>query len=697
MNKEETPQAGLETNTEDGLVDSPNAETEKTSFLMASDLNENKLNSDQPLTRNTDISLHNRDSAQDSINNNENCNLMCGQLSCRKSCEDDRTVVESLASAPLPAKDSSATKGKRVAGRRSNKNKKAQNGKSTGLLASDDISVSEDSKCADSAHDMTTLDSLLSPEHKNRKQLRDSLFSLIREGLEQTDGRMLPACLHQIAETYFQEEDYEKAMQFIQLERVYHEQLLANLSAIQEQWETKWKTTKSASVSSPQNLDKGLSSQELEMLSNICGSHQNPQASKWQFSISEKFESLQQIKGSDRCDVDDLSGEHPDREIGSGTKTSAGRKPGVAEMTEHSLPDVSTAGNLTRVADHQAVPGMSHMEEEQQFITCGTTLESTIQSLGTGGRAKPDSSFPSGDAGKNNNLLQPEATPLDNNVSEIEALSQDRTEEPAGNPMVDKLITTSADHSDCALDTQDDGTGGSSSLECTSPIQSVHNVSSSEQHYSAAGDGDTKRIINTESQVVEPGLCPKDSASPKCLEELNKSQRQATVEFIASLLNGDLKDSENFLAHLDFQEETLSEEEMSPSPGESVLGDNLLSLDELAKRIEIEEASPASGLVSILKKRNTSDGENHKPAKRKVRFLETEDILDQEEMGGGSCILLIALCLATVFLSVGGTALYCTFGDVESSVCKDFTANMDFYYTQALQGVEELKHWLFVT
>lgn len=28
----------------------------------------------------------------------------------------------------------------------------------------------------------------------------------------------------------------EKAMKFIQLERLYHEQLLANLSAIQEQW-----------------------------------------------------------------------------------------------------------------------------------------------------------------------------------------------------------------------------------------------------------------------------------------------------------------------------------------------------------------------------------------------------------------------------------------------------------------------------
>lgn len=693
MNTEEIPQTGLQTNTEDGSLVCPNAETEKTSFEMASDLNENNLNTEQPLTRSADISLHNRD-AQDSINNNENCNLMCGQLSCKRSCEEDGTVVESLASAPLSAKDSAITKGKRVPGRRSNRNKKSQNGKSTGLLASADICVSEDSKCKDSVHDMATLDSHVIPEHKKRKQLRDSLFSLIREGFEQNDGRMLPTCLHQIAETYFQEEDYEKAMQFIQLERVYHEQLLANLSAIQEQWETKWKTTKSASLPPPQNFEKGLSRQELEMLSNMCGSHQDPYASVWQLTTSEKILNLHQLKGSDGCDVDSLSGECPARESGPGIKTSGGRKPGVAEMTEHSLPDVSTAGNLTRVAERQAVPGESHTEE-QQFISCGSTFESPTQSTGTGGRANPDSSFPSGGAGMNNNLLQPEATPHGNDVSEIDSLSKDRSEEQAGNPMVDKLITASAVHSHCAVETQDDSTGGNSSLECMSFIQTVHTVSSSEEYNSAVGDG--ARIVHTESQAGETGLCPKGSDHQKCLEELNKSQRQATVEFIASLLNGDLKDSENFLAHLDFQEETYSEEEMSPSPGESVLGDNLLSLDELAKRIEIEEVNPAAGLVSILKKRNESDGENLKQTKRKVRFLETEDVLDQEEIGGGSCILLIALCLATVFLSIGGTALYCTFADVESSVCKDFTANMDFYYTQAVQGVEELKHWLFIT
>lgn len=68
-----------------------------------------------------------------------------------------------------------------------------------------------------------------------------------------------------------------------------------------------------------------------------------------------------------------------------------------------------------------------------------------------------------------------------------------------------------------------------------------------------------------------------------------------------------------------------------------------------------------------------------------------------DEVGGGSCILLILLCIATVFLSVGGTALYCSFGDMESPVCTDFAANVDFYYTKLLQGMAELKHWIYLS
>uniref|UniRef100_A0A8C3AIS8 Consortin C-terminal domain-containing protein n=1 Tax=Cyclopterus lumpus TaxID=8103 RepID=A0A8C3AIS8_CYCLU len=50
-----------------------------------------------------------------------------------------------------------------------------------------------------------------------------------------------------------------------------------------------------------------------------------------------------------------------------------------------------------------------------------------------------------------------------------------------------------------------------------------------------------------------------------------------------------------------------------------------------------------------------------------------------DEMGGDSCLILLLLCLVTVVISIGGTALYCTLVDTYSNICTDFTHNVDFY------------------
>ncbi|KAL6477236.1 hypothetical protein MHYP_G00130710 [Metynnis hypsauchen] len=124
------------------------------------------------------------------------------------------------------------------------------------------------------------------------------------------------------------------------------------------------------------------------------------------------------------------------------------------------------------------------------------------------------------------------------------------------------------------------------------------------------------------------------------------------------------------------------------------------TLDDLAKRIQVKEITPAAGLVSILKRRASLEGTSSttptpKPgSKRKVRFRVPDDALDHDDVGGDSWLLLLLLCLATVVISVGGTALYCTFGDAQSSVCTDFSHNMDFYVGQVQRGVDELRHWL---
>ncbi|KAG7483299.1 consortin [Solea senegalensis] len=127
------------------------------------------------------------------------------------------------------------------------------------------------------------------------------------------------------------------------------------------------------------------------------------------------------------------------------------------------------------------------------------------------------------------------------------------------------------------------------------------------------------------------------------------------------------------------------------------------SLDDMAKLITVEDMSPASGLVSILKKRSvrvhtvtlssSSEPQQEKStAKRRVRFKVPED--DDQEVGSSdSCLLLFLLCLVTVVISVGGTALYCALGDAHSSVCQDFSRNADFYIGQIQRGMAHIQQW----
>eukprot|EP00079_Xenopus_tropicalis_P025738 XP_012819198.1 PREDICTED: consortin [Xenopus tropicalis] len=696
-------------NTEEGSLED-HLQTHAEENLMVQDEvcypdeNENKVDSgkDETFTRKEEITPQRRDT-QDSLNNNENCNPMCGQLSCKKGCDDGiHTTGESLSTAALTSIEASGTRGKRINNRRINRAKKNCNSKSTGF-SSADAEISQESKSAEPSYELDTPNPI--PEESRDTYLRNEMFSIIREKFEWTeDVNMLPMCIHQIAETYFQEEDYEKAMQFIQLERIYHQQLLANLSAIQEQWEAKWKKTECAALPSSENSEKGLNSTELEKLSKLCKSHEEPKVSKNKLSPSEKSSRIQSlIQLMDLKETRDIEEPifHSDRESRPGNTPSKGRAPAVTTMTENSPSSVRAADDISIEASREALPSQGHMEE-QQLCSRRVTTEAHTQSTGTVGRANP-SIFSVGDAGKNNNLLQPEAIPLCKDVLGLETVSGEPEEEHLGKH---ELISTSAAPADCISVTHDDLSGMRSPLECNKTVQPEQVTNHTEEFCTAKDDEDlsVKKNNPVDSDSTKEALeSPEYIVYQECSPESEReAQRRATVEFIASFLNGDLRDSESFLAQLDFQEEALSEEEMSPSPGESILGENFISLDELAKRIEVEEVNPAAGLISILKKRSETEGKNsaqlpQKQTKRKVRFQETEDALDQEEIGGGSCILLVLLCIATVFLSIGGTALYCTFGDMESSVCKDFTANMDSYYTQLLQGIEELKHWLYVT
>lgn len=69
-------------------------------------------------------------------------------------------------------------------------------------------------------------------------------------------------------------------------------------------------------------------------------------------------------------------------------------------------------------------------------------------------------------------------------------------------------------------------------------------------------------------------------------------------------------------------------------------------------------------------------------------------VLLVDEVGGDSCLILLLLCLVTMVISVGGTALYCTLVGKYSNICTDFSHNVDFYVSNVRGFFEGLGHWL---
>ncbi|KAI5101945.1 dimethyladenosine transferase 2, mitochondrial precursor [Silurus meridionalis] len=162
----------------------------------------------------------------------------------------------------------------------------------------------------------------------------------------------------------------------------------------------------------------------------------------------------------------------------------------------------------------------------------------------------------------------------------------------------------------------------------------------------------------------------------ECYTELDKGAEKQEVE--------QEEEVEEAVEALDFEEDLQRPEDAL--------------LDDLAKRIQVEEITPASGLVSILKRRVCDEGEDktstNKPlTKRRVRFHVPDEGLENDEVGGDSWLLLLLLCLVTVVISVGGTALYCAFGDAQSSVCTDFSHNIDFYLGKVQRSVDDITHF----
>lgn len=708
----------LQIDSKDSLPADYRVESLASHLGSSADENENRLDNDgNEVLTSTSIAMGRQDKGeQDSINNNENMD----SGDCTPSCKESETERRSVNVHMDPQLEEKPITEKQPGGKRSPRSKRSSSKKSKGVPTVGTTAIKEENTLitdTDSVHAEGAVEAIENLHQKEQKQTLQSLFCLLREEIEQMDSKILPLCLHQIAETYFQEEQYEKAMKFIQLERLYHEQLLANLSSIQEQWERKWKTAVPSPVTTLKNSAKELSGEELEKLTRVCSSHQQPQASKNKLVAAENTcESgcLLQLMASKNLKEREAAA------FKSGTETC----PGVGPKKEDKQLSTSSPGEnkterQTEAASLWVAAGKDHMEE--QHCSAESTLEPHTQSTGTVGRPSSGCLL-SGDAGKDNSLQLRERQ-LSKDAEEIEGTAGEPGVKLPLEPMVDALVLTDADYMPTDLVPTDKDVQADRNL-----LSSKHAAGSSEIASGQLGNSDLKQQqkqpddddeessrdrtasnvcsgcnqVSENESTAHSRVCKEIQRTAGQEEKVNNEEQE---DLFLRFLNGNIIDIEESFANLANQEDfdtvpDISPEQASYNSLEALsLDDSFSSLDELARRIEIAEIAPAEGLVSILKKRDDREGKTiaqvqQRQTKRRVRFQEMEDTLDQDEVAGGSCILLVLLCIATVFLSIGGTALYCTFGDMESPVCTDFAANMDFYYTQILQRMEELKRWI---
>ncbi|NXE78463.1 CNST protein, partial [Cochlearius cochlearius] len=716
MDDRKFPPNDLRIDTKNNLPADHRAESLASHLVSSADENENQLDNDgNEVLSNSSIAMGRQDKGeQDSINNNENMD----SGDCTPSCKESETDRRSVNVHMDPQLEEKPITEKQPGGKRSPRSKRSSSKKSKGVPTVGTTAIKEENTVITDTHSVHAEGAVEANEnfHQKEQNQMQSLFSLLREEVEQMDSKILPLCLHQIAESYFQEEEYEKAMKFIQLERLYHEQLLANLSSVQEQWERKWKTAVPSPVTTLRNSATELSDEELEKLTRVCSSHQQKYYHILQLVAAENtWESscLLQLMESKNLKEKEAAA------FKSGTETCPGVRPKKEDKPlSTSSPGENKTERQTEAASLWVAAGKDHMEE--QHCSAESTLEPHTQSTGTVGR--PSSGcLSSGNASKDNSLQLRERQ-LSKDAEKIEGTAGEPGVKLPLEPMVDALVLTDADDMPTDLVPTDKDVQADRNL-----LRSKHAAGSSEIASGQLGNSDLKQQqeqpdddekssrdrtasnvcsgcnkVSEHEHTAHSQVCKEIQRTAGQEEKVNNEEQE---DLLLRFLTGNIIDTEESFANLANQEDfdtvpDISPERASYNSLEALsLDDSFSSLDELARRIEIAEIAPAEGLVSILKKRDDGEGKTiaqaqQRQTKRRVRFQEMEDTLDQDEVAGGSCILLILLCIATVFLSIGGTALYCTFGDTESPVCTDFATNMDFYYTQILQRVEELKHWI---
>lgn len=554
----------------------------------------------------------------------------------------------------------------------------------------------------------------------DKEELLQALLNCIQKATELNDCSTLPYLLHQTAEIYFDEEEYEKAIEFIQLEKLYHQKLLTNLAAIQEHWEVKLKAAMAREISGGK-IVKSLDNDRIKKLTEICASHSRPNIPGGKISVSAEcfYKSECHFISKEKKACKNISAEYnSNRYLDTPRLQTAEYNYASLEVMEEQKED--------SIESQVAVPVGECCAREPEMYAADSSLVSQIEAVGAKARMHFDvktQHLYSENIMTDESCCQTHASVPGNNMltaaETIETeLFSDETHvvinavpcfhEEMGNPQHNlKCVGKTTEENDQI------------SLKCNKTVQFITNGEAPHKHSnhvlqkhvrSNSSDcvhEDTRYVQNTirpEGTVELDGQATKQNHT-NVLAEINEEYQQIGSEVEEKIQHNECETSpevserrdENVEELTNFNHNVITSSQKYNTDELLQINDNSHSLDELAKRIQIEESIHPEGLVSILKKGN-SDKEirqtQQKQSKRRVRFQDPQDTFDQDEGTGDSCLLLVLLCIVTVLLSVLGTALYCTFGDLESSVCRDFTTQMDFYCTQFEQGIAKVKHWL---
>ncbi|XP_035690455.1 uncharacterized protein LOC118425609 [Branchiostoma floridae] len=114
-------------------------------------------------------------------------------------------------------------------------------------------------------------------QYQNRGRLEYALkcyLGCLRD-LDETEGfSKLPQCLHQIADTFYRKEEYDKAVQFIQAEKMYYENALIDTTELQKALS---EATRSGQGDTGTPDPRVLRAMEFENLARMCVQRKKPQ------------------------------------------------------------------------------------------------------------------------------------------------------------------------------------------------------------------------------------------------------------------------------------------------------------------------------------------------------------------------------------------------------------------------------------